>query len=257
LNRLTLLVLNNAAGAMAGMVTMDAPDQQPRSTVGLTMFGVTTPAAKAIRAALEEQGFEVLVFHATGTGGRAMESLINQGIIKGVIDLTTTEIADAVVGGVLSAGMERLSAGVACRIPQVIAPGALDMVNFGPKETVPREFQSRKLYVHNPQVTLMRTTAEENRRFAEFMATKLAHADSALVSLCLPLAGVSMIDKKGAVFFDPEADRVFREVLKEKLNEALTIVEVDANINDEAFTNEVVSQFLTIWERHQDLNQGG
>jgi uncharacterized protein (UPF0261 family) len=250
LNRLTTLVLNSAAGAIVGMARMEAPRLETRPTVGLTMFGVTTPAAKMIRERLEAHGFEVLVFHATGAGGRAMETLIEQGIIEGVIDLTTTEVADEVVGGVLSAGPERLKAGVARRVPQVIAPGALDMVNFGPKETVPERFQGRNLYVHNPQVTLMRTTPEENARFAEFIARNLSGADPELLSVMIPLRGVSMIDKDGAPFFDPEADRSFREALKEHLAGSVPVIEVDAHINDEAFAEAVVTRFLEHWKEN-------
>lgn len=249
LNQLTVRILNNAAGAIAGMVTMEAPSRPKQPTVAVTMFGVTTPAVKAIRQQLEARGFEVLVFHATGSGGRAMEALVEQGVVEGVIDLTTTEIADEVVGGVFSAGPERLKAAVRKGVPQVIAPGALDMVNFGPLDTVPERFKGRNLYVHNPQVTLMRTTPEENARFAELMAANLEGADPRRVTVCLPLKGFSAIDREGAVFADPEADRAFVETLKRRLPPGLPVVEVDAHINDQAFVDEVVRRFLAHWEQ--------
>jgi uncharacterized protein (UPF0261 family) len=247
LNRLTLQVLSNAAGAIAGMVQMETQTYSTKLTVGITMFGVTTPAAKAIRAQLEAKGFEVLVFHATGKGGRAMEALIEQGVIQGVIDLTTTEIADEVVGGILNAGPDRLKAAVKKGIPCIIVPGALDMVNFGPKETVPEKFSARNLHVHNPHITLMRTTAEENRIFAKFMAGNLRQADPDLVTILLPLQGVSAIDKKGAVFYDPTANQAFCNTLKDKLGSVLPIVELDAHINDQRFADAVVTHFLHNW----------
>lgn len=250
LNRLTTLVLNNAAGAIVGMAGMAKPAVEAKPTIAITMFGVTTPAVKAIRSQLEARAFEVLVFHATGTGGRAMENLVNQGIVQGVIDLTTTELADEVVGGVLSAGPERLKAAVARGVPQVIAPGAVDMVNFGPKDTVPAHFADRNLYVHNPQVTLMRTTPDENVRIAELMASNLAGADPALVTVVVPKEGVSMIDKPSAPFYDATADRAFRDTLSARLAGRLPLVEVDAHINDEAFAAAVVERFLDNWERH-------
>ena len=256
LNSLTLRVLNNAAGAIAGMVQMDAPTRGTKPTVGLTMFGVTTPAAKAVRARLEAEGFEVLVFHATGKGGRAMEALIEQGVIQGVIDLTTTEIADEIVGGILNAGPERLKAAVKKRIPQVIAPGALDMVNFGPKETVPEQFRERNLYVHNPQITLMRTTPEENRQFAEFMARNLSGAEPALVTILLPLKGVSALDQEGAPFYDPDANQCFHETLKAKLGHTLDIVQLDCHINDKEFAEQIVRSFLNNWSAWQRRIQG-
>ena len=250
LNRLTTLVLNNAAGAIVGMAGMAKPAVEAKPTIAITMFGVTTPAVKAVRSELEARAFEVLVFHATGTGGRAMENLVNQGIVQGVIDLTTTELADEVVGGVLSAGPERLKAAVERGVPQVIAPGAVDMVNFGPKDTVPAHFADRNLYVHNPQVTLMRTTPDENVRIAELMASNLAGADPALVTVVVPKEGVSMIDKPSAPFYDAAADRAFRDTLSARLAGRLPVVEVDAHINDEAFAAVVVERFLENWERH-------
>lgn len=243
LNRLTRTILNNAAGAIAGMEKVEKPAHEEKLTVAISMFGVTTPAAKAVRSRLEQMGAEVLVFHAVGSGGRAMESLVEQGVVQGLVDLTTTEIADELVGGILSAGPERLNVGVEKKIPQVIVPGALDMVNYGPRDSVPEEFEDRHFHIHNPQVTLMRTTPEENREFARFIARKLTGADPRRVTVMLPLKGVSMIDKEGEDFYDPNADRAFREALKRELPEEIPVREIDAHINDEIFTDAVVDQF--------------
>ncbi len=251
LNQLTTTVLNNAAGAIVGMARMARPGLETKPTIAISMFGVTTPAVKAVRGQLEAGGFEVLVFHATGTGGRAMENLVGQGLVQGVIDLTTTELADEVVGGVLSAGPERLEAAVRANVPQVIAPGAIDMVNFGPTATVPARFSERNLYVHNPQVTLMRTTPDENVQIAELMARNLAGADPELVTVVLPTQGVSMIDRPTAAFYDPAADRAFRDTLQARLEGRLPVVEVEAHINDEVFAAVVVERFLDNWERHR------
>lgn len=246
LNQLTKTILTNVAGAIVGMARVERPQIEERTTVGITMFGVTTPAVKKIRARLENKGMEVLVFHATGTGGRAMESLVEQGMIDAVIDLTTTEIADEIVGGVLSAGPDRLEIGIRRSIPQVLAPGALDMVNFGPEDTVPEKWrdQGRKFHIHNPQVTLMRTTPEENREFAKFIAQKLSSGRPDRVDVLIPLNGVSMIDKKGEDFYDPEADQAFRESLKENLSPNIPIKEIKAHINDDQFAEAVVEEFL-------------
>ena len=203
LNRLSRTVISNAALAMVGMVTTE-PDveTEERPTVGITMFGVTTPGVQAAREVLEARGYEVVVFHATGTGGRAMERLIEEGIIDGVLDVTTTEWADELVGGVLSAGPERLDAAAERGVPQVVSVGALDMVNFGPEEDVPERFRDRRLHVHNPQVTLMRTTPEENAELGRIVARKL-NAATGPTALALPLKGVSMLDVAGDPFHDP------------------------------------------------------
>ncbi|CAN5833279.1 Tm-1-like ATP-binding domain-containing protein [soil metagenome] len=257
LNRLSRTILGNAAAAICGMA---APRPAPRTapppagaTVALTMFGVTTAGAKHIRALLEARGFEVVVFHAVGAGGRAMERLIGEGMIAGVIDLTTTEIADEVVGGVLGAGPDRLRAAVARGIPQVVAPGALDMVNFGPRSSIPARFEHRHLFAHNPQVTLMRTTPEENVRCAQFIARQLADADPESTTVCLPLRGVSALDAEGERFFDLDADQHLFDELTRLLGHRLPIVRVEAHINDAAFADEVVSRFLGHWSRdHAD-----
>ncbi len=235
LNQLSRRVIANAALAMVGMVANE-PDVEveDRPTIGITMFGVTTPCVQTAREYLEEQGYETIVFHATGTGGRAMEDLVRQGVIDGVLDVTTTEWADELVGGVLSAGPERLDAAAETGTPQVVSTGALDMVNFGPEDSVPGEFQDRKLHVHNPQVTLMRTTPEECAELGRIIAGKL-DAATGPTALFLPLGGVSMIDVEGEDFYDPEADAALFDALREHVGPNVELVEMETDINDEEF----------------------
>jgi len=240
LNQLSRRVIANAALAMVGMVSNE-PDVEveQRPTVGITMFGVTTPCVQAARERLEELGYETIVFHATGTGGRAMESLIEEGVIDGVLDVTTTEWADELVGGVLGAGPDRLEAAGERGIPQVVSTGALDMVNFGPLDSVPAEFEGRQFHVHNPQVTLMRTTPEENAELGEIIATKL-DAAAGPTALVLPLGGVSLLDVEGEEFHDPEADAALFDALRANLGGDVELIEHDADINDEAFAELLV-----------------
>jgi len=235
LNQLSRQVIANAALAMVGMVTNE-PDVEvdEKPTIGITMFGVTTPCAKTARAYLEDRGYETIVFHATGTGGRAMESLIQEGVIDGVLDLTTTEWADELVGGVLSAGPERLDAAGERGIPQVVSTGALDMVNFGPRESVPDEFEGREFHIHNPQVTLMRTTAEENAELGRIIGEKLTAATGP-TALVLPLGGVSMLAVEGEDFYDPDADAALFDALRESIDTEVELIELATDINDEAF----------------------
>jgi uncharacterized protein (UPF0261 family) len=195
------------------------------------MFGVTTPAVDVARKRLDELGYEVLVFHATGSGGRALEGLVDSGLLAGVLDLTTTELADDLVGGVLSAGPERLTAAGRHGVPQVVAPGALDMVNFGPRDTVPERFEGRRLYVHNPTVTLMRTTPEEMAELGRRVAAKLAAATGPTV-LFVPLGGVSALDAPGMPFHDPKADGACFEALR---GAAVETERLEVNINDPVF----------------------
>jgi uncharacterized protein (UPF0261 family) len=235
LNQLSRQVISNAALAMVGMVDNDPEvevDEQP--TIGITMFGVTTPCVQTAREWLEDEGYETIVFHATGTGGRAMESLVEEGIIDGVLDVTTTEWADELVGGVLNAGPDRLEAAGDEGIPQVVSTGALDMVNFGPRDTVPDEFEGRQFHVHNPQVTLMRTTPEENAKLGEIIGGKLTDATGP-TALVLPLDGVSAIDVEGESFHDPEADAALFDALRANLGDAVELIELETDLNDEAF----------------------
>jgi uncharacterized protein (UPF0261 family) len=245
LNRISRQVLTNAANAMIGMVrqstTQTAVADKPLVTA--TMFGVTTPCVEAARKHVEEAGFEVLVFHATGTGGQTMESFIADGLIAGVLDLTTTELADELVGGVLTAGPDRLTAAGLCGVPQVISVGALDMVNFGPPETVPEKFKDRRFYQHNPTVTLMRTTPEENDRLGKEIAHK-ASAAKGPTAVLVPLKGVSAIDAEGKPFWWPDADRALFDSLRLWMSPHVKLVELDLHINDLKFAQIAASTLL-------------
>ena len=235
LNAVSTRILANAAAAMAGMALAEPPAAAgDRPLVGASMFGVTTPCVTTARERLEELGYEVLVFHATGTGGQAMEALMRSGFITASLDVTTTELADELVGGVLSAGPDRLEAAGELGLPQVVSVGALDMVNFGPIDTVPPEFRSRNLYKHNPTVTLMRTTPEECAELGRRIGRKL-NAARGPVTLFLPLRGVSLIDTEGQVFFDPEADGALFDALRETLDPGVDVQELDTDVNDPDF----------------------
>jgi uncharacterized protein (UPF0261 family) len=240
-NSISRQILGNAAAAIAGMAaaydarSRTGPTGDDRPLVAATMFGVTTHAVDAARARLEELGYEVIVFHATGSGGRAMEALIASGYFAGVLDLTTTELADDLVGGVLSAGPDRLTAAGAAGVPQVVSLGALDMVNFGPMETVPDRFRDRNLLVHNPTVTLMRTTPEENAELGRRIGAKLAAA-SGPTALFVPRGGVSAVDVPGGPFHDPAADAAcFDAVLAAVAGGDVQVVESADDINKPAF----------------------
>jgi uncharacterized protein (UPF0261 family) len=239
LNRISTRILANAAAAVAGMV-LAAPLPAAvggRAMVAASMFGVTTPCITRARARLETLGYEVLVFHMTGTGGRTLESLAAQGLLAGVLDATTTELADELVGGIFSAGPDRLSAAGKAGIPQVVSVGALDMVNFGPMDTVPAEFKDRNLYVHNPITTLMRTTAGENTELGRRLARRL-NAATGPTSLFLPLRGVSAIDVDGAPFRDEAADRALFGAIQDELDtQRVELVEMDTDVNDDRFAD--------------------
>jgi uncharacterized protein (UPF0261 family) len=233
-NRVSARIMANAAGAIAGMVGATVPPLDEKPLVAATMFGVTTPCVTRARERLEELGYEVLVFHATGAGGQSMEALVRGGFLAGVLDVTTTELADELVGGVLSAGPDRLRAAGEVGLPQVVSLGALDMVNFGPRETVPERFESRNLYVHNPTVTLMRTTPEECLELGREIGRKLSAATGP-TALYIPVQGVSMIDVEGQPFYDPEADRALVRGLHETLDDGVEVHELDRDVNDPAF----------------------
>ena len=235
LNEISMRIFSNAANAIAGMVSRyrEIP-KSGRPLLAATMFGVTTPCVKAAKDYLEQQGYDVLVFHATGTGGRSMEALIEGGFIRGVLDLTTTEWCDELYGGVLNAGPHRLEAAGRKGIPQVVSVGAMDMVNFGPWESVPERYKGRNLYRHNPTVTLMRTTEEENVGLGQILAEKLNMAKGK-TALLLPLKGVSAIDTEGQPFYGPKEDRALFRTLRETIGSQVELVELDLHINDEAF----------------------
>jgi uncharacterized protein (UPF0261 family) len=235
INRLSAKILTNAAGAIAGMVKAEPPAAiADRPLIAATMFGVTTPCVTRARAVLEKAGYEVLVFHAVGTGGRSMEELIRGGFIAGVLDMTTTELADELAGGVLSAGPHRLEAAGAAGVPQVVSLGALDMVNFGGPATIPEKYKDRHFYRHNPLATLMRTTPEENAALGRIIAEKLNRATGPTV-LMIPNKGVSSIDTEGKPFHDPAADAALFDALRANLGKNVELVEMDTDINDEQF----------------------
>ena len=244
INRLSRQILANAAGAIVGMVNAEvSAATADKPLIAATMFGVTTPCVTKAREILEAAGYEVLVFHATGTGGQAMEDLVKGGFLAGVLDATTTELADELVGGILSAGPDRLEAAGKSGLPQVVAPGALDMVNFGPPDTVPEQFSDRLFYQHNPTVTLMRTTAEETAELGRIMARKLSEARGP-TTVIIPAQGVSAIDKTGQPFDSPEARIAWIENLKAHIADNVTVIEMDAHINDDEFAIKLAETLL-------------
>jgi uncharacterized protein (UPF0261 family) len=246
LNRLSRRILANAAGAVCGMVEQDIPAAEGHPLLAATMFGVTTPCVTRVRESLEGKGYEVLVFHAVGSGGRAMEALIADGFIAGVADVTTTEWCDELIGGVLSAGPDRLGAAARVGIPQVVSVGALDMCNFGGIETVPPRFADRNLYRHNPLVTLMRTTPEENAELGRIIASRL-NAAAGPTALFLPLRGVSMIDAEGGPFWWPEADAALFDAIRANLDrDAVELIELDLHVNDPAFADAMSDRLLAM-----------
>ncbi|GAB3429640.1 Tm-1-like ATP-binding domain-containing protein [Flindersiella endophytica] len=256
-NRLSARILANAAAAICGMVTAPPPDAaatggggSDRPLVAASMFGVTTPCVTQARQRLEETGYEVLVFHMTGVGGRTLEQLAADGWLAGVLDVTTTELADELVGGVFSAGSGRLTAAGQAGIPQVVSVGALDMVNFGPRETVPAEFEGRNLYVHNPSVTLMRTTPEECAELGKRLAQRVS-ATTGPATVFLPLRGVSAIAVEGGPFHDPAADAALFDAIRSNLDRsAVDLVELDLDVNDPAFANAMVDQLHAYISKH-------
>ena len=246
LNRISRVVLGNAAHAMAGMAMHKLPDTEVRAAIGLTMFGVTTNCVTQIVSKLDKE-FDCLVFHATGTGGQSMEKLVDSGMLVGVIDVTTTEVCDHLVGGVLSAGPDRLGAIARSRIPYVGSVGALDMVNFWAMDTVPERFRGRKLYKHNPNVTLMRTTASECRAIGTWIAERL-NACEGPVRFLLPEKGVSALDAPGQAFHDPEADDALFVALEKSLKQTASrrLTKLPFHINDPEFSAALVRNFREI-----------
>jgi uncharacterized protein (UPF0261 family) len=248
LNRISERILTNAAAAIAGMARANAgfqPSIENKPLIGATMFGVTTPCVTEARKQLEQRGYEVLVFHATGTGGQSMEALVNGDFLSGVLDITTTELADELVGGILSAGPDRLEAAGKKGIPQVVSLGALDMVNFGPMDSVPEKFRQRKLYKHNATTTLMRTTPEENAELGRIIARKLNMAQGPL-ALFIPLKGVSMIDTAGNAFYDPAADTALIDNLHKELDSRIEVHDLDMDINDPRFAQAMVERLVEL-----------
>lgn len=250
INSFSETIYNNAIHAMAGMLAYEAPSTgEKRPLVACTMFGVTTPAVTHAQKLLEEKGYETLVFHATGTGGQCMEALIKDGFISGVLDLTTTEWCDELFGGVLAAGPERNEAAARAGVPAVVSVGAMDMVNFGPFDTVPEQHKDRNLYKHNPTVTLMRTTPEENVLLGEKLAEKV-NLSVGPCAVMLPLGGVSMIDAPGQAFHSPEADEQLFDAIRNGINPTVVeLIERDEHINDESFAEAAVEKLIELMNK--------
>lgn len=246
LNRISRTIFTNAAGAICGMALgeiTEAGEEKP--LIAASMFGNTTPAVDHARSIMEERGYEVLVFHATGAGGRTMEALIKDGFFAGVLDITTTEWADEICGGVLSAGPGRLDAAALVGIPQVVVPGCIDMCNFWAPSTIPEKYKGRIFYEWNPNVTLMRTTPEELAEMGKIFAEKLNKATGS-VAVMIPLKGVSQIDLEGKIFYWPEALQAFIDHLKADLRSDIPIIEVNTDINDPAFSGKVAETLLAM-----------
>ena len=246
-NRISQVIFTRAAGAICGMVRAKLPEAvDERPIIVASMFGNTTECVDDCRTALDQEGYEVLVFHATGTGGQTMEALVDEGLVDAVLDITTTEWADEICGGTLSAGPDRLSAPGRQGLPHLIVPGCVDMANFGPLETVPEKYKTgRNLYEWNPAITLMRTTVEENAKMGKIFAEK-ANAATGPVAFLLPLRGVSILDGEGERFCDRQADAALFDALKKNLNPSIDVEEIDANINDKAFSARAVQRLLEL-----------
>ena len=246
LNRISRVVLANAAHALAGMMRGEAPAAEDKPAIGLTMFGVTTPCVDQVRAALEAR-YDCLVFHATGTGGRSMEKLVDSGLVLGCIDSTTTEVCDLLMGGVFSAGEDRLGAFAWTGLPYVGSCGALDMVNFGARDTVPAQYEGRTFHIHNPNVTLMRTTADENRAMGEWIGARL-NACGGPVRFLIPEQGVSLIDAPGMPFHDPDADAALFDALERTVEQTHVrrLVRLPLHINDADFAQALVESWNEI-----------
>jgi Uncharacterized conserved protein len=242
-NRISRGVFARAAGAMAGMLETEVPEGTDRPLIAASMFGNTTQAVETAKAVLEKAGYEVLVFHATGNGGRSMENLIAEGHIAGVLDITTTELADELAGGVFSAGPDRLGAAAARGVPAIVAPGCLDMVNFGVPESVPARYKGRLFYQHNANVTLMRTDIDESQRLGAQMAAKL-NASRAPVTVLLPLRGLSVIGAPGGPFHWPEADAALFEALRRDLRPDIPVIEMDCEVNAPEFAHRCAAELL-------------
>jgi uncharacterized protein (UPF0261 family) len=243
LNRLSRVILARAAGAICGMVETAAPAADDKPIIVASMFGNTTNCVQSAKAILEKAGYEVLVFHATGTGGKTMESLIEAGLVAGVLDVTTTEWADELVGGILGAGPTRLDSAAHAGTPAIVAPGCLDMVNFGARETVPAKFKGRLFYQHNPQVTLMRTTPAECAELGRIIAEKV-NAYTGPVTVLLPTRAVSVISAPGQSFHSPEADEALFSAIKKHLKPGVPLIELDCEINAPEFAQACANTLL-------------
>lgn len=243
LNRISRMVFSRAAGAICGMVEAEVDEAAGKPLIVASMFGNTTTCVNLAKEILEDAGYEVLVFHATGSGGRAMESLIESGMVAGVLDVTTTEWADEVVEGTLSAGPTRMDAMTQAKIPAVVAPGCVDMANFGARETVPAHFEGRNFYIHNPQVTLMRTNAKECAEIGRILATK-SNANKSRVAILNPLKAVSEINGEGQTFYDPAADEALFSAIHKHAK--VEVIDLDETINSPAFAKACAEKLLEL-----------
>lgn len=250
LNKISIQIFNNACKSMAGMVNYEVEvEEDTKPLIAASMFGLTTPSVNQAKEILEEKGYEVIVFHATGTGGKTMESLIESGFFKGVLDITTTEWCDELFDGVLNAGPNRLEAAALNGIPQVVSLGALDMVNFGPFDSIPKKYDGRNFYKHNPTVTLMRTSIEENELLGKKIAEKLNMAIKDTI-LLIPKKGLSGIDIENGPFYGKEEDETLFKTIKENINNPLVeIIEVDTHINDKEFSELAAKKLMEMLEK--------
>ena len=254
LNRISRHVIVQAASAVVAMAQAETPTADDRPLIAASMFGNTTQCVDAARKRLESSGYEVVVFHSTGTGGRTMEDLVASGYFAGVLDVTTTELADELAGGVMSAGPTRLKGAAQAGIPSVVAPGCLDMVNFWAPETVPQRYGERRFYRHNPNVTLMRTTPEECRELGRRLAERV-NASEGPVEVYLPLQGVSVISASGQPFCWPDADQALFESIRKTLRSGIPLFELDLAINDPAFSEAVAAGLLRLLGQHASVGQ--
>jgi uncharacterized protein (UPF0261 family) len=249
LNRISRMVFTRAAAAICGMVEAEIETGESKPIIAASMFGNTTECINHAKEVLEDAGYEVLVFHSTGAGGKAMEDLIASGMVSGVLDVTTTEWADELVGGTLTAGPTRLDAAAKAGVPAVIAPGCLDMVNFGARETVPAAFEGRTFYIHNPQVTLMRTNADECAQLGKIIAEK-ANASTAPVTILIPQKGISVISTEGQPFHDAAADAALFDALHQ--HASVPIITLAETINSPIFAKAAAKQLLLNIEQYHN-----
>lgn len=252
LNSISKILIKQAAAAICAMANEDfsADDDAPAGKIAISMFGNTTACVDICSELLKKEGYEVFAFHATGIGGKTMEALIREGSFDAVLDITTTELADELCGGIMSAGPDRLNAAAEIGIPQVVVPGCLDMVNFAQIDTVPKNYQSRDLYNWAPDVTLMRTDEAENRILGQKLAEKVSKSTGPAVIL-LPLKGISQISAAGGIFYRPETDQVLFETIKQNAEEPVQVVEVNAHINDPEFAEMAVKNLLKLVKNHK------
>lgn len=246
LNSISRQLINQAAGAICGMVNAGKAEQtKTMGSIAISIFGNTTPCVDKCSALLKDKGYDVLTFHAVGVGGKTMEALILEGCFDAVLDITTTELADNLCGGICSAGPNRLTAASEMGIPQVVVPGCLDMVNFGAMDTVPEKYKKRNLYCWDPNVTLLRTDEEENKALGTELAEKL-NKSIGEVAVLLPMGGISQVSMKGETFYDPKADQALFDAIKSNLKDSIVVEELDAAINDPSFAERSVEVLLRL-----------